>query len=130
MEPTFKVGDRVTFKSAPEVFPDGDEYPIWSFDRQTDDMDLSQATWHTGTVIDICNNTVNVEDDVTGLGWFWPLKGNLHYSPDQWQRDGYLALASTHCELYALLRQGCTCGVMAAERAAKPKRKYNMKNYL
>ena len=85
-EPTFNIGDAVTFEMGPR------DEPRWDFNNDLGRVD-GKEIWIIGKVKEIQFDysvliRYNVKDMI--YEWAWPLAGNNAYSQDQWIRPGYL----------------------------------------
>lgn len=94
-EPTFEVGDEVEF----EIGESGT--PRWSFGLETENPPFTTVKAKVVHCPDDTVTTSHLRPGTTGsLFWGWPTKGHsdassaLSYSPDQWQRPGYLRKVS------------------------------------
>jgi hypothetical protein len=83
-DPVFKDGDEVEYELRA-----AQDFPRWDFQEDRG----GSGVWETGKVtnFNIRNNEVTIIMP-NGNWWCWPLKGNGRYSPDQWDKPGYLRL--------------------------------------
>jgi hypothetical protein len=85
--PEFHIGDRV------ECEQRLDGFPRWNSDEDVGTHEhINTGSYIQGTVISIDNvlHTMTVDYVACSDVWTWPLEGHSRYSPDQWNRPGYL----------------------------------------
>lgn len=87
MEPTFKIGDLVTFELSSGYMTG--TTPRWNYNTDLGESNI----WITGTVATSGRHVVSItflypngDKDC----WGWPLPGSPKYSSNQWDRPGYL----------------------------------------
>lgn len=87
--PLFRAGDIVKFEATSRG------YPVWDLDLFT--MPKHTGIWREGVVVSdshrirahaLCTR-IQLTNGETML-WHWPLPGSSRYSPDQWDREGYV----------------------------------------
>ena len=133
MEPVFEHDDKVTFKVAKDFFSIKRLVPLWDFQHKS--RVTGDSKWTDGVVVEVGDIYVTVEycshNDQTET-WEWPLCGHSDYSPDQWERDGYLRHANSQvsvtpksnectCDIGVLMSSGCHCGAFHQEQKKKEK---------
>jgi hypothetical protein len=93
--PKFKVGDLVEY----ELTFAG--RPRWDMGK---DRGSSGGVYETAEVVQISRTFMATRS--ANITWAWPLENHNHYSPDQWERSGYVRLKRRIRPKYRLINCG------------------------